>query len=383
MRDLWARLLSSDYMPHGHCYLWEPLLVLLQTLSNLAIGLAYMSISATLALLVRHIRGLPFQWVYLAFGLFIVTCGFTHFMDTWVIWHPHYWVDAVIRIVCAAASVGTALLILPLVPKAAALVRTVRHIDDERENALRRAQQEVRARDVFLATAAHELRTPLTPLRLEIDGLEVMLGVDWVRSAEITPHIASAGRQIQRLERLVAKLLDVSRVTTGRLQLQREEFDLVELVREVRARHAAEIAKSDCEVTLEAAAPVTGSWDRLRIDQVVTNLLMNAITYARAKPILLDVSTTDTLARLRVRDQGAGIRLEDQARIFERFEQVSHEPHTGGLGLGLWLVRAIAEAHGGSVRVESRPGEGACFTVDLPRVTGAAAGGASPNHPNA
>src|SRR5262249_45360925 len=119
-------LISSDYMPHGHCYLWQPGLVWVQVLTNLFIGLAYLSISLTLAYLVRRVKDLPFQWVYLAFGLFIVTCGFTHFMDVWFIWHPNYWVAAAIRIVTAVASVSTAVLLFPLVPRAVALADAAR-----------------------------------------------------------------------------------------------------------------------------------------------------------------------------------------------------------------------------------------------------------------
>jgi len=126
MLEFLRSLVSTNFMPHGHCYFWTPGLVWLQVVTNASIGLAYISISLTLAYLVRRIQDIPFQWVYLAFGVFIVTCGITHFMDVWVIWHPTYWLDGAIRLVTAVASVGTAILLIPLIPKAVALAGTAR-----------------------------------------------------------------------------------------------------------------------------------------------------------------------------------------------------------------------------------------------------------------
>lgn len=499
MPELWRRFLSTDYMPHGHCYLWEPPLVWLEVITNVAIGLAYLSISFTLLHLVRQVRDLPFQWVYLAFGVFIITCAFTHFMDVWVIWRPSYWIDVSIRLVCAVASLGTAVLILPLAPRAMALADTARlaharglrveelnrdlaalyektretlaeaiphlvwtaapdgsvdyvnqrlvdymgerslgwgwqdHIDpadrgpvlarwkeclssgepfemecrirgadgahrwflvralpvraegrvvkwfgtctdvddgkrlaEERERLLEHAREEVKGRDVFLAIAAHELRTPLTPLRFEIEGVARAAAAGRLGPERLAARLAIADRQLGRLERLVVNLLDVSRLTTGQFELHREEVDLAELVREIAERHSADLAAAGCELALHVE-PAVGSWDRLRLDEAVTNLVMNAITYGRGRPITLTLAATEAGLRLDVRDEGEGIAPADQARIFERFERATPERHAGGLGLGLWLVRAIAEAHGGSVRVQSQPSRGSCFTLDLPR----------------
>jgi hypothetical protein len=126
MRALIDWFVSAEFMPHGHCYLWKPGLVWLQVLSNLLIGLAYLSISSTLVYLVRSIRDIPFQRMYLAFGLFIITCGMTHFMDIVVIWHPAYWFDGSVRVVTAVASVATAIIFFPLIPKAVALAHTAK-----------------------------------------------------------------------------------------------------------------------------------------------------------------------------------------------------------------------------------------------------------------
>jgi PAS domain S-box-containing protein len=242
---------------------------------------------------------------------------------------------------------------------------------EERERLLERAREDLRARDVFLAIAAHELRTPLTPLRLEIEGLARAASHGKLTTERAAERLPRAERQIARLERLVANLLDVSRLASGGFALSREELDLSTLVHDLAARHAGDLASAGCALRLDAPGPVRGTWDRLRVDQAVTNLLFNALTYGRGKPVTLALSATDASARIEVRDEGEGIAPEDHARIFQRFERATADRQAGGLGLGLWLAREIAEAHGGSVggsvSVESRRGEGARFVVTLPR----------------
>jgi signal transduction histidine kinase len=226
----------------------------------------------------------------------------------------------------------------------------------------------VRVRDQFLAIASHELRTPLTSLRLEVQGL--LRASDTGRAA---PLPALRGR-LQRLDRLVERqakliqdLLDVSRFVEGRLDLRLEEVDLASVAREVVERFHEELARSKYELTLRAAGPVVGRWDATRLDQIVTNLLSNAMKYGRGKPIEVAVEGRPKSALLTVRDHGIGIRTEDQQRIFERFGRAVSERSYGGFGLGLWLTRQIVEALGGRIAVASRPNEGALFTVELPR----------------
>ena len=172
MWDLLERLFGEGFMPHGHCYLWSPAMVWLQVISNAAVGLAYVSISLTLYYIVRRIKEVPFSRMYLAFGVFIVTCGMTHFMDVVTVWHPVYWLDGSVRAVTAVASVGTAILLFPLVPKAVALAGAAR-VAHERGLELEKAYADLavahektkdleNAKTQFFANASHELRTPLT-----------------------------------------------------------------------------------------------------------------------------------------------------------------------------------------------------------------------------
>ncbi len=179
--------------------------------------------------------------------------------------------------------------------------------------------------------------------------------------------LSAVARQAKRLSDLVDGLLDVSRMRMGRLKLERQRFDLAALVRDVASRLEADAARAGCSLLVAAAAPVLGSWDPLRIEQIVTNLLSNAVKYAGSAPIEVAVESDARMARLVVRDRGVGIAPEDQRRIFERFERgASPRGARGGLGLGLYITRQIVEAHGGSIRVASRPGEGTIFVVELP-----------------
>ena len=201
MWDFLEGLLGGGFMPHGHCYLWTPALVWTQVSSNALIGIAYLSISMTLLYLVKRAK-LPFSWVYLAFGLFILACGFTHFIDIATVWHPIYWVDAAVRVVTAIASVGTAALVFPLVPKVVTLsnVSALAHERGEKLEAMvleltatnerLRHEQEERARlasenatlaerakiqefqERFIAVLGHDLRNPLAAVSMGAELLK-------------------------------------------------------------------------------------------------------------------------------------------------------------------------------------------------------------------
>lgn len=227
----------------------------------------------------------------------------------------------------------------------------------------RRTEQAVTARDDFLSIAGHELRTPLTALKLQLTALERSMAVG---SVDALRRLDGARRQVQRLASLTDELLDVSRISTGRLTLQLEPVDLTAVAFEVTSRLAEQIAASGSPVGLEAGAPLVGRWDRTRLDQLVTNLLTNALKYGQGSPIQVVVRREQDRARLTVRDHGIGIPAEKQAVIFQRFERAVSARSYGGLGLGLWIVSQIVNALGGTIAVESAPGQGALFTVDLP-----------------
>ncbi|ABS26344.1 ATP-binding protein [Anaeromyxobacter sp. Fw109-5] len=228
----------------------------------------------------------------------------------------------------------------------------------------------VRTRDAFLSMASHELKTPITSLQLQVGSL--------LRAREGVPApVAKAAdatrRQVVRLTSLVNTLLDVSRLNEGRLQLEIEPVDLSALVSEVASRFVAETERSESRIRVDAAEAVCGRWDRLRLEQVLTNLLSNALKYGEGKPVSVRVQSDGATARLAVVDHGIGIAPSEQRRIFERFERGPATRGYGGFGLGLWITREIVSALGGTIHVESAPGAGSTFRVELP-VTGPAAG---------
>jgi signal transduction histidine kinase len=166
--------------------------------------------------------------------------------------------------------------------------------------------------------------------------------------------------------RLGAALLDVSRITSGRLELAREETDLAELARDAAARLAEEAAEAGSPIACETPAPVVARVDPARVEQVFQNLLSNAVKYGSGKPVRVAVRAAEGRAHIEVHDAGIGIGAADQGRIFGRFERAVSGRNYAGLGLGLWIARRIVEAHGGTIRVASAPGAGSTFTVELP-----------------
>ena len=231
------------------------------------------------------------------------------------------------------------------------------------------AQEAVKMRDEFLSIASHELRTPLTSLVLQLTNLRrsaVSGELARMPTERVRDRVESTYDQSLRLSKLVNELLDVSRISAGRLELDKEKVDLGGLVREVLDRFDDELKQAGCKAKLNVASPVVGSWDRFRLDQVIANLISNAIKYGRGEPVEITVDQVGDHAILTVRDGGIGIKPEHLDKIFDRFERAVTTRNYGGLGLGLYIVRSILDATGGSIRVESRPGLGSTFTVELP-----------------
>jgi PAS domain S-box-containing protein len=228
-------------------------------------------------------------------------------------------------------------------------------------------RQSIQARDEFLAVASHELRTPLSTLGLAVHSLRLALNGGSPDPVRMAAKVDAAERQVERLDKLVSALLDVTRIVGRRVVLEPHDCDLAQLAREVVERARSEAEKAGCELTLEAPAPVVGRWDPLRIDQVLTNLLSNALRHGAGRPVEIVVDVVDDEAvRLVVRDHGEGIPREQMPLLFGRFQRGRGRTGQGGLGLGLFISRHIIEAHGGAIKVASEPGRGTTFTVELP-----------------
>jgi signal transduction histidine kinase len=250
-----------------------------------------------------------------------------------------------------------------------------RHDFADRERLLREehearvaAEQAVDARDEFISTAAHEFRTPLATLQLQVSHVErrAQAWSDDPDCRTCARNLGAASRQVQRLERLVSTLLDVTLIADGRLAAQREEVDLAGIARRAADAFSAAAAAAGSSLAVDIPAPVLGMWDRGGIEQIVSSLLENAIKYGGGRPVDIAVRSDGDVAVLSIRDRGIGIAPENVARIFDRFARGVSVRHYGGLGLGLFICRHIAEGHGGTITVESTPGEGSTFTLRLP-----------------
>jgi PAS domain S-box-containing protein len=232
----------------------------------------------------------------------------------------------------------------------------------------RETQEAVRTRDEFLSVAAHELRTPLTALRLRLQAVTLALrGERPFPPERLARVVEAADRQVGRLANLVDTLLDVSQLQNQVPRLQLEEVDLAMVIREAVARSELEAARAGCQLVLTSLPSTPGRWDRVRIAQVVRHLLANAMKFGPGKPVEVELEAQPEAAVLQVRDHGIGIAPERVDGLFQRFERAVPVSNYGGLGLGLYRVRRIVEAHGGEVTVKSVPGEGSTFRVHLPR----------------
>jgi signal transduction histidine kinase len=226
--------------------------------------------------------------------------------------------------------------------------------------------------DEFLSTLGHELRNPLAPIYMQAQYL-----LDAVRQGEskaltsewMVPQLEGFCRRLHKFLEMLNRIMDVSRMSAGQLHLELEEVDLVEVVREVSANFERELSAARSELRLDLPPRLVGNWDRMRVEQVFTNLLSNAIRYGASKPIEVRASGDLGQIELSVKDHGVGIPEEHQTRIFERFERAGKTRSSGGFGIGLWTVRQSCLALGGHVSVKSRPGEGSAFTVVLPRAS--------------
>lgn len=242
---------------------------------------------------------------------------------------------------------------------------SARHaLEAERVEAVRRLRDALAERDEFLAVAAHELRTPTTALQLELQWFARRLGRQTpLPAGRLGEIVQGALRQVRRLSLLTDALFDLTRVSTGRLQLERQETDLVAVVRAAVELHRR---SSGNRVKLVAPERLVGSCDAVRLGQVVTNLLTNALKYGRGS-VEVELAEGDDEVRMVVRDHGPGIPQELQRGLFQRFARGSRRDGSG-LGLGLFISRQIVEAHGGRIALVSRPHEGTTLTVTLPHV---------------
>jgi hemerythrin-like metal-binding protein len=248
---------------------------------------------------------------------------------------------------------------------AEAIARNLRAQVAERQRLLGEVRDALRARDQFLSLASHELRTPLTSLKLQSQGLSRALARGPVERERAETSLARIDGQIRRLEQLISNLLDVSRISEGRLRIEPEVVELGALARAVADRFTERFRNAGSVLDLETES-VTGRWDPGALDHVLSNLLDNAAKYGSGQPVKVRVEAAGGGARIVVEDHGIGIPEEEREHIFDRFQRAHGARAYGGLGLGLWIARQLVHAMGGVISVTSSPGAGSTFAVDLP-----------------
>lgn len=383
---------SALFMPHGHCYLWQPGMVWLQVLSNGVIAAAYVAISATLAYLVYRLRDeIPFQGMYLAFGAFIVLCGITHVFDVYVIWVPAYWLDGSVRALTAIVSAATALLLPALIPHASILARASRAARD------RGIQLETAVRDVstmyektkdlealksqFFANVSHELRTPLA---LILGPVERLLTHPDVR-AEVRRDLEIVQRNARLLHKHVNDLLDAARLEAGKTKPRYAEVDVAALVRLVAGNFDGLAADRAIHFEVRGPASLRGQLDPDQLERVVLNLLSNAFKFTPSggrircevgerAPAPGQTAGERTLSIV-VADSGPGVAPEHRVAVFERFRQLDggSTRRAGGTGLGLAIAKEFVELQAGTISIGDAREGGAEFTVRLPLLAPAGA----------
>lgn len=347
-------------MPHEFCYLRDPKLVWLHVTADLLIGVAYVSISLTLAFLVyRSSRDIPFNWVFLAFGLFIVSCGMTHFMEVWVIWDSVYWLSGYVKVVTAAASVATALALFPLLPKVFVFIAEARK-SDQRRAQIEQLNQEL---ERFNYSVAHDLRAPLRG----ISGFGQALEEDY--GAELSPQAKDYVRRMrtsaQRMDALISDLLRYA--TVGRQELLLRPVDTEAAVQAVIALLQGEICERRAEITVASPLPAVRGDDTL-LQVVLQNLIANALKFV-GPDVLPRVTISHEWREDRVvvniDDNGVGIPPEGHERVFRIFERF--HPQYPGTGIGLPIVHRALERMGGRVGFMPRANEaGTRFWFELP-----------------
>ena len=389
---LLARLAVIDYRdsdrlfhPHGYCYLWLPSLVSTHVISDLLIGLSYVAISTTLVFLVwRARKELPFSWMFVAFGAFIVCCGATHFMEIWTLWTPVFWLSAGVKIVTAVASVVTAIALPPVVPKILRLSAEAR-LSEERRLQLEQAHEELERRvaerthdleqtledlrrsnadlEQFAYVASHDLREPLRNVANYTELLAQRYRDQLDEKANKYIHYATDGAR--RMQQLVDDLLAYSRVGSQGGHLR--PVDASKVLHAAVESLGEAIRESGATIDVSGTLPVVLA-DESQLLQLFQNLVANAIKFRSDSAPKISVQATFRNGRwvFALKDNGIGIDMRYADRIFQMFQRLHDKTRYEGSGIGLAIAKRIVERHGGQIWFESSRGTGTTFFFTMP-----------------
>ena len=357
---------ANAFIPHGFCYSWNWKLLSLHVVSDGLIGLSYVVISAALTYLVMKARReIPFSTMFIAFGVFIVACGFTHFIEILTLWRPAYWFSGFVKAVTALASVITAALMPRVVP---VVIRTIREANASQEQKIQLAAaiEANEAKSQFMATMSHELRTPLNAIVGYADLLDSeVAGTINTEQRSFLRRLASSA---SHLLELITQVLEFERVSTG---VERPFMDMVNitvLLSDALSLVAPVAAQKRLAVRAEIPEGLIFVTDATKVKQIVLNLLSNAVKYTERGEVVLKAQASPSGLLIEVADTGIGIAPSDQARIFDPFWQADRSltRTAGGAGLGLAIADRFTRLIDGSLHVESEAGAGTKFSLKLP-----------------
>jgi len=422
MKEFLQELFSSDFMPHGYCYSWKPGLVWLHLVSDVLIAVAYFSIPLTLVYFIRKRKDLPFNWMFLCFGTFILACGSTHLMEVWTLWHGTYWLSGAIKALTALASVPTAILLLYLVPHAVALPspQAMRLEIAERKSAERalnlvkeqlefmvqertaelsktnkeliaeiaqrkRSEEALQAAQAQMArmarvstmgeltsSIAHEINQPLAAVVTNGDASLRWLGNDPPNLAKTRESITGMIKEANRASEVIKRIRALAKKTPP----QKANLAVNEVIDEAIGLVGGQLARQGVVLRKELVPnlpPVIG--DRVQVQQVILNLIANgieAMEEVTGRPRELSIgakSTDDGRVLISVSDCGTGIEPESADHLFEAFFTTKQE----GMGLGLSISRTIVEGHQGRLWATPNTQGGATFQFTLPVASAAGA----------
>lgn len=352
------QLFNASFMPHGQCYLWTPSLVWLHAGSDALIGIAYIVIPIALLYVVRRREDLPFSWMFVLFGVFIIACGATHIVEIWNIWNADYWFSGGVKLITAVASIPTALLLIHLIP-------SILTIPSRNELALanRRLEAAMHELEQFSYAVSHDLRAPLR-------GME---GFSHALQKHHADQLDERGRhyleRIQegshRMGALIDDLLALSRI--HREDVEREHVDLSTMATEITKELRRGSPEREVEIDIEPGLEMWGDPKLLRV--VLQNLISNAWKFTRDRsPGRIRIGSTETAGGGRavyVRDNGAGFDMQYANKLFAPFQRLHRESEFPGHGIGLATVQRIVHKHGGKAWAESTKGEGSTFYFDM------------------
>ncbi|MBE9205752.1 GHKL domain-containing protein [Nostoc sp. LEGE 06077] len=410
VEDFFNSFLSDNFIPHGHCYLWQPGLVWLHILSDSIIAFSYYSIPLMLVYFVRKRQDIPFKNIFILFSAFIISCGTTHLTEIFTLWHPYYWLSGSIKALTAIISFYTSLTLIPLVPQALALpspaqleaanqalqveITERKLVENELRQYKERLEELVEQRTVELATANKQLQMEIVQRQKSQERMGELLqqlkntnqelndfahivshdlkaplrGVgllsEWLLNdyadkfdAEGKDLVNRLISRVNKLQNLIDGILEYSRV--GRLREDKREVNLNVLIRDV-----IETLEASKNIQIEITKPLPIIyWEKTKLEQVFQNLLSNAIKFLD-KPqgkILVDCTEKDDYWQISVADNGIGIEEKYFTKIFQIFQKLSSTEDSTSTGIGLSIVKKIVEMYGGSIWVESEFHQGSTF----------------------